>query len=499
LGPWDPGTTSRTIPLLLGAAGSAALGAAVALLPWPAPALLLVAAIGAFVVWLCLADPSRTVWLMLALLFFGNRTEIPALYFWGRYLPTAALALFLFCVLVRRLGAGRLAWRGRQVVVALLPFLVLLLVSSFYNASSPRDLVLSLVTNLRYPLFFTALLTARFPPAFYTRILSAFVLLTVLQAPVAIGQYATGLKSDFLAGTLGTNGNLIAVVLVTACALTARWIVTRRSALSLVIGLLALLVPILLGDVQTALFFGPAVIVWIVFRHYGAARSLAVVRRAVPVLAALGAIVILAVVTSPDIRRFLRTLPDNWVNVQKWADPVNVSNSSVGRFVILVPALPILAEDPLRLLWGFGPEAASGGLIHTSGLQSALVATVNMSDMGAACQALARRGYACREAQVFKSVMEFGVVGTLLYLFTLVIVWRGAWCLARISPSGRARALALLLDGVALFYVVLAFPYAGVWRLDAFSLPFWLIAAAVHAELRAIGPGKNELQGVIVA
>jgi hypothetical protein len=87
--------------------------------------------------------------------------------------------------------------------------------------------------------------------------------------------------------------------------------------------------------------------------------------------------------------------------------------------------------------------------------------------------------------------MEFGLLGTALYVVPLVLVWRDARRLRRRYDRGPGLVMALLMEGVSFLYLILGFWYIGVWRLDSFSLPFWLTAAAARTWLEK-GPPTGD-------
>jgi len=210
---------------------------------WPLPLVALIVEVLGAATLLAVWRPESALWLTVGALVFGNRTEIPALYFWGRYLPTVGVAIFVLAVLVNGVRTGRTRWQGKALLAGYACFGVVFLVSSLYNEAALRDVCLSLLLNLRYPLWLVALLNADLTPAVYRRLILAFVLLVLLQVPVSIAQFALGLAGDSLGGTLGGNESLIAVTLVGQCALLASWLATSRHGVACLLGAVALMIP----------------------------------------------------------------------------------------------------------------------------------------------------------------------------------------------------------------------------------------------------------------
>ena len=479
-------TRDKLVLLIVGAVAFTAifLTSAVALMPKTA-LLLVVGFLGVGAVFACLQRPTWAIWLILGLLFFGDRSDIPQLVFLGRYLPTIGVALFVFSVMLRRLLAGNWAWRGIIPILSYTFFTLLVLMSAVFNHSTIRDILLSLATNLRYPLFFVILLNVELPPSFYHRVLKAFVALGLLQIPVTIIQFTLlGQKGDFLTGTLGANGSLVAVALSSQFVLTAMWLSDSKRKWYYPFVICALLIPCLLADVQIALVFFPLVATFMLLSNYGLRRLGRVIRQSVMMFLFSIVILLVAVIAIPSVRKFVSLIP---LHVQEltYTRPSDVVYSSAGRITIMRFALPMLLENPLRIIWGFGPEATYGGSL-TASFKNRMSGTVSdVSTMGIVCQKLVAIDSGCREPQSFRAVMDFGLLGSALYIFPQLLLW---WACIRIRhrlPSPESRVVPLLFEGLCSLYIVFGMWYIGVWRLDSYSFIFWLTAAAVFAEQRA--------------
>jgi hypothetical protein len=466
------------------ALGAVVAGAELPLTAWLA---VLAAPFALAVLVACIYRPTLAIWLTLALLFFGNRPEIPLLFFWGRYIATAGIALFVVAMLARRLISGALIFRGQPLIVWYGLFALVALVSAAYNGTTLRDVALSLLTYLRYPLFLVLLLTAELPLAFYRRVMRVFVWLALLQVPVCLVQFSRGLQGDFLTGTMGSNGALVAVVLVSQCALLAEWLTTGRHTFRTLVLIGVLIVPTLLADVQIGLAFFPLLAAYMLARHYGVRRIWALISRWVLIGGLAAALILGASLAVPAVRAFLSVLPEHVANIADWNNPAIVKFASVGRLAVIPFSFPLLLEDPVRLAIGFGPEATQGGLI-TASIEDATLGE-NLSG-GVVCRRLDAQGASCREPQAFRALMDFGFLGSLLYVVPLLGLWRAAKGLRR-SANHTARTTWLLFEGISLFYILLGVWYIGVWRLDSYCFAFWLLAAAVWAALRVEKEAKG--------
>jgi hypothetical protein len=287
-----------------------------------------------------------------------------------------------------------------------------------------------------------------------------------------------GLRGDELSGTLGANGPLVAVVLVAQCELMAQWLEFRTHTFRYVAAILLLLVPIVLADVQIGLVFFPLLLCVVAAQRFG-------VRHSGAFMLHIGLILMVAAVLVASLFRFLPTLGrfleislPEYTTWSYWSEPSMVNTSSAGRLTIVYFSLPLVTESPVRALIGYGPETTSGGLIDTE-LTSQFDAAEN-AEGGLVCRLLRARGLICREPQSFRSLLEFGALGTLVYLSAFPLLLARARKYRGPRGTGQAAAYGAFV-GIFALYVVFGFWYTATWRLDAYSFPFWLWAAATNA------------------
>jgi hypothetical protein len=432
----------------------------------------------------CGSIVSRTtpVWIGLLLLFFGNMasgassasSHVSLLDFWGRFFPTLAIGLLLLGVLARRSFTSGFVVLGRGFVFSFFPFCVLLVISAIYNDSGLRDTTLAFGTYLRYPLFFLLLINSNLPVEQYGSFIRVFCFLTLLQIPVTM--YETVVADQWGAnveGTFGSNHGLVAVLLFAQCSFLSRWLVVSRGS-RLYLGIsFALLVPSLVGDIMIGIILFPIVAVFLILRHYGASKLWAATRRMAAMFLVVASLCGALYVTVDPIRSYL----DSLMLVHKvggyresidWRDKALANWASVGRLTILPLSFPLLLEDPVRLVWGFGPEAARGGV------------TSSELDSGVVCKKLLEQGIFCRGPQTFKSLMEFGIAGSFLQLVPFLFLWRSIGKRLRPGVSPREKTIWLTFQGACLLNILLLPWYIGAWRMDWFCLPFWLIVATAY-------------------
>jgi hypothetical protein len=418
--------------------------------------------------------PRFAVWATLFLVFFGDRSEIPFLAFWGRYIATAGVLLLVTGYAIRKTIQMRVD--VRLPLFAVLPFAAFalhVLFSALLNGSSGKSLALSLMTNLRYPLFFFVLVDLDLPPSFYARLFRAFIAFGVLQIPVAVVQYALGYEGDTIHGTFGSNSRLVEILLFTECMLLARLPYGRAGRFIRMTLMPLLLLPAILGDSEVMFIFFPVLLIVMFGRHYGFRRAFRALGWSALIFVAGAGIVLFVIRNSSRISQLEISANHHVSNLRNWSEPWVASYASVGRLTIIPLSWPLLAEKPYRILMGFGPEAALGGAIGGENRTNA--------DEGVVCQALFAKGILCRESQSFKSLMEFGIVGIVLYFLPATILW---WHGRRFAHSRdrNKKVLWLQYEGILLLYF-LSFWYSSVWRIDTFGFAFWVTAASVTSIL----------------
>ena len=429
-----------------------------------------------------LPKPERAVWIILILLFFGNRSELSSLFFFGRYLPTLGVGLFFLCSSMYWLVKGSVRPAATKFILGYGLFLSLLSVSSFVNQSDWVDTLLATAVNLRYPVFFILLVLLELRPEFYRRVTNWFLALTLLQMPLCLIQFSMGLSSDSLKGTMGSNGALIAATLSGQTILLSRWLASGRHPLAYVSSILLLTIPSLVGDIQFGLVAFPIIATYLTLRHTRSRITFSGWIRAAVVLFLFMGLVAGAVATTPMISKFLSVRDKYLSHLLNFRDPSIASFASMGRITIIPLSLPFLLEEPHRLLWGFGPEATQGALL-TGALDDSPSDEISLQ-RGIVCQKLMEIGSFCREPQSFRSLMEFGFLGTALFVLPMFSLRRLARRMTKKPLPPSTRSMVILFDGISLFYIYLAFWYIPTWRLDSYSFPFWLFAGALVAENR---------------
>ena len=409
--------------------------------------------------------PSFPLWLMLATTFFyvdlsGISRVLP---FWYRYIQTVGVALTLLAAAVRAPSVRLETW----ILRPLMAFVAVACVSAVVNGAEAVKLAESIAIYLRYPVFFIALTGLRLPVHTYKRLLFAFVVLSVVQVPWVAIAYAHGVRGDDVGGSMGGMQPLMIAMIVTQCLVMAA-IVLDRLTFARAMLLPLLITPILFGEVIAGLLFSPLAMGYVAL---GRARALLykLRPRRILLIGCIWVVVVAGVLSvTPKLSQILADVPGA---TGPSTDPGSISGSSLGRFTIIPFAFRVLMRNPGDVLVGFGPEAAYGGLLG----DAAGVIWRPLEDAGLSSH---------RTTDVFRMLMEYGVLGLCCYGILLLTVWRHVVRQTAVFTDLHWRVFTLAFRGVALMFIVFLPFYIDAWRLDTPSFLFWLWAAALLSAAR---------------
>jgi hypothetical protein len=166
-------------------------------------------------------------------------------------------------------------------------------------------------------------------------------------------------------------------------------------------------------------------------------------------------------------------------------DVSSINFNSIGRLIIIPFSIPSLAADPLRLIWGFGPESAYGGAL--GGIPGQVVRLMELR--GISWQFI-------RTTSVFRGMMEAGLVGLFSYWMMTFMIWKWVKGLKWETPDVNLKIAQLVFDAYGLTYVLLWPLYGDAWRLDMLASVFWLGAALVISGYRAHLDAEKQLVSI---
>ena len=376
------------------------------------------------------------------------------------------ILLFVQLMLFRRKRPG-FFFRGPLFVLVVI-WVGMVILSAAANGSSLLQFVLGIRVYVRFLILYFCLLEGDWEEQFLARSVQLFTILFLVQIPIALMQIQARLGYDEITGTLAASGGtgLISMVAMGFFAgilgygvYSGKRSITLLSVSVLILPILAtarafaIVAPLVVGYAVIRLFHwkalwqvGMAVIVMSILLMSWSFRTGGVNYRAVDL------------VRNPAL--YLDEL---------LADPVEgTTGASVGRLRALSLTWLELSQSGRRLFFGFGPATAQGSRFIS--LQSELY------------ERLALTGG--RSSQLTRSLLEWGLLGTLAYGAIFAFMWMIAErAFKRLTdPLWKATAF-----GYAVFVPValVLVTYTTSWSATASSFIFWFIGALLTRKLHS--------------
>ena len=391
--------------------------------------------------------------------YLAGQKALPVMAVWT--IDGLTVLLFSRMLLLKGQGTG---WaRGNKVFPLLLIWAALVVLSAANNVSSPLQIIIGTRAYFRFALLYFCLLEFEWSEKFLKTCLRLVLLLFFLQIPVAVWQMIAGWGIDRVAGTLDSTGtiSLLAVVFFAASIAYASFSKRKRV---IFIGLLFLALPVL-ATARAFIFIIPMVGLYLFFK-LGRQQTLF---QLLVILA--GSAWILANWTLPgagvlnsDLKAVdLLKNPFEFL-VELQMEPVEgTTGASVGRLAGLQLAWERVAQSPQTLLFGFGPAVAQGS--RFASLQSGLFESLALSGG--------------RASQLARSLLEWGLLGTLAYTIIIIILWRKTESFYRQvqEPFWKAAALGHALLSVLMIILV---TYTATWSATSTAFVFWFTGGVLH-------------------
>ncbi len=400
--------------------------------------------------WIKIVPPSFTWFIDLILIIFLVR------YF------------FLFPRLRARPAMGAELWIWGLFLFSLLSALV--------NQTPMTVLLLGLRVSLKYLILFVVLSSIDFSEKFARRLLYLQFAIALIQLPIVLFEFraaptATWEPWDRMGGTFGLNATgVLAVFLLGWIAfLIAMMVEKRRARFRLLFLILLLIIPPILGEGK-AFFIVLIPLTLFLLRRTWLKR---------PGIALVIGLFSLLVFVSVD---YILVKTGYWISgrtpisyithmgavIQKdlagsrpWAS--GTEEGSAGRFYQAKSGFQLASSNFRTFVFGFGPGVATRSVFVAQ--ESSTVAYFRRWGISSDAQSLAWM------------LVEYGVVGTLLFLVPLFLLYRRARILYR-SEKESYRILAAAFQGLTFLYVINLFVTA-VQQSDQIGYFYWVTAAIV--------------------
>lgn len=387
-------------------------------------------------------------------------------------LPTAGIwavdglviMLLIRLMLINRNFKGRF-WTG-VIFKLFLAWLLLVLASAVVNLTSPIQVIVGLRVYVRFILLYYCLLEYKWEPKFLKGCLILIVFLILLQLPVVFLQFNAGINFDGIAGTItdrGGTGELGMIAVSLSVGLVA-YAIINNNLLALLLGMLILFVPIM-GAARIFFFIIPFMLVFAFIRLplKNGKWQFFIVLLGVSLLVlnwdliggrnSFGTQTIVDAVNNPEV------IIDELLS----GPATGTEGATIGRIAGLQLAWNQISGSVSTFLLGYGPGAAQGS--RFSALQSQLFET------------LAQAGG--RASQLSRSLLEWGILGTLMYALIFGVLWyETEKCFRNLTdPFWKASALGHITLTLLGFFLV---AYTATWSATASTFLVWFVGGVLQ-------------------
>lgn len=356
------------------------------------------------------------------------------------------------------------------VRVVLVLFVGSVVLSGIANTVSPVNILLGLRPYLRFAVLYFCLAYSPWQERFLSACMRLIVLLFVAQMPIQVAQTIAKWDYDLVAGTLGQATGLISVCAMGFIAGLVLYSTDTGRARFLVAAAACVFIPIL-ATARAFLFVLPLVIIYIIVRI--ACRGVTLKTSTMMVL--IAAVTVAAIASWNNLSQggssqspfALLTDPSGLLS-ELWSpgyvDP-SLGIKFVGRFEAIGGVWQLLTTSTYSFGWslllGLGPGIAQGSRFFGS------LMTTELTWFGS------------NISQLTKSLTEWGLAGTLLYVACYIINWYSA---ERIYGSQSDPFWRSVAFGYSTFVLtsLLAMGYTSPWAGTITSFVFWFVGGVLQ-------------------
>jgi hypothetical protein len=401
--------------------------------------------------------------------YLSGRGLLPTAGVWA--VDGLVLVLFVRLMLMDKERTGRF-WRS-SVLKFLLIWAAIVLLSAVANTSSPLQAVLGMRVYVRFALLYCCLVEFKWEPKFLKSCLILIGMLVFLQVPIVLLQKRSGLDFDVLNGTIASGGGTgqLGILAVGVSMGLVAYAVLANNQISLLLGVGVLILPVL-AAARAYFLVIPIMLLFTYLRlpSKGAKWQFAIIF-----------VVVALLISNWDRLQGYVSFGGNTSVVEAIKNPqvildelssgpvAGTQGATIGRFTGMQLTWSQISRSVKTFLLGFGPGAAQGSRFGS--LQSSLF------------EDLALAGG--RASQLTRSLLEWGVLGTLAYALVFGMLWIESEKCYRKFQDPFWKAAALCHIGFVLLGIILS-GYTSTWSGTSVSFLVWFLAGALQRQINAV-------------
>lgn len=393
--------------------------------------------------------------------------------YWVRqgFLPSAAqwgvdgLILILFSrLLVERSHLTGLFWKS-PAFLGMVVWFVFMVFSAVANSTSAIQLVLGMRAYIRFMILYFCVLEFHLDMQFFSNAVKLLGLLILLQIPLQFLQKTQYSNPDLIGGSILGTG-VLSVVVTAGFAAFVSYALLKRNLRILFLGLFLLAGPAL-ANARAFVFIIPLVIGYVLFRFSSHIKRIFWI---VPIILSVMGVLLMnwTYLQGRSLYRgssAIDVLTDSSAALEElWMDPVQgTQGASIGRLRGLQLSWERIQESPITFLFGLGPASAQGS--RFTDLRSGKFEDLTL--VGG------------KASQLATSLLEWGVLGTGVYLLMLLALWLQSEMHFRREKDPFWKSVAFGHAVLVLLVIGLSF-YTNTWLATAPGVLTWFIAGVLR-------------------
>lgn len=346
--------------------------------------------------------------------------------------------------------------------IAVAFFIIVGCISMLANSRSPISMLLALRLDLKFVLMFFLLMNLDIKEAALKRLLNVFLILLVIQVPVAFGKFLVYGQSEASVGTYaGKGGATSAILPVIAISIFAGFYLHEKSRISYILGIAGYVFFSIMAGKRGFIIYGFALILFLLFKIRGRLR-----RKLLPIMGICLCGFMLCIYLVPWLKPALddpRYLLEYYSAYETQRD---AEGKAGGRMSAIEDAYNALKKHPAYFLIGYGPGSTIKSFFKSFSARDSGDAPIDT---------------VYGHTHLVTTAVEYGYVGFIIYfLWPLFLLYRMNSRFYRGVNDVYWKSISFAFSGIIFSYLLIGIFYWELLRRDVEAFIFWLLAAVIY-------------------
>jgi len=346
-----------------------------------------------------------------------------------------------------------------SIGVPILLFLSWGLISTFVNSGHIITTILGFRTDLKFVLMFFLLVNLNPEEQFFRNMLRLFIILLILQVPVALAKLPFYGQGEEAIGTYAVHGGTFSTILpLVAISIFSGFYLFEKSQLRYIFLCLLFVLFSIVGGKRAFVFFG---ILLFLFLSWQAGRKHLIKLASVAPFLMIGFLACIYFV--PSLRPAFKN-PSHLIDfpLSYTTGYTRDTKEADGRFSAMAVTYNTLKKDPKSFLLGFAPGSMSQSFFKKYEGKYANSVPIFYG-----------------RTQFVLMSLEYGFVGVFLFLWLFLPLFRANKKFFNDINENYWKAISFGFKGIWFTYLMGVF-YGTVFREDILAFTFWFFAATIY-------------------